>query len=452
MGNAKDDKDTLASAVDLRSRAEKLLKTKVPDAGFSLVEGEALRLLHELQVHQIELELQNAELIQARDEMESALEKYTDLYDFAPVAYFTLDHGGNIRAANLTAASLIRIERTLLLGARFSLFVVNEHRQLFSEFLEKVFVSLRKESCEVMLTTKGESPLYVQIEAIILGAGQECRVAVIDITRRKQAEKALLDLNAELEKRVEHRTRELQETQKQYVHAEKLSAIGRLSASIAHEFNNPLQGILAILNSLKKLAILEEEDRELLGLAISEGNRMKDLIRSLQDFNRPSSGRQVIMDVHVVLNSLLLLHKSDFKGRRISVVLDYSKELPQIIVVPDQIKQVFLNLLANAADACDKSGGMITVSTWQENDRVAVAIKDNCMGIKPEQMEHIFRPFYTTKSEVKGTGLGLSVSYGIVKKHHGEIRVESQPGEGATFTVLLPIKGVQEAASTTDRS
>jgi PAS domain-containing protein len=142
----------------------------MPDAGFSLVDGEALRLLHELQVHQIELELQNAELIQARDEMESALEKYTDLYDFAPVAYFTLDHVGIIRAANLTAATLFRIERSPLLGARLSLFVVNEHRQLFAEFLEKVFVSLRKESCEVMLTAKGESPLYVQIEAIILGA------------------------------------------------------------------------------------------------------------------------------------------------------------------------------------------------------------------------------------------------------------------------------------------
>ena len=138
-------------------------------------------LLHELQVHQIELELQNAELTQARDEMESALEKYTDLYDFAPVTYFTLDHVGNIRAANLTAATLFRIERSLLLGARFSLFVVNEHRQLFSEFLEKVFVSLSKESCEVMLTTKGESPLYAQIEAIMLGAGQECRVAVTRI-------------------------------------------------------------------------------------------------------------------------------------------------------------------------------------------------------------------------------------------------------------------------------
>ena len=185
--------------------------------------------------------------------------------------------------------------------------------------------------------------------------------------------------------------------------------------------------------------------------AIRESNRMKDLIRGLQDFNRPSSGRLVVMDIHKSLNSLLLMYKYEFNCKRISVVLDYAEELPQILAVPDQIKQVFLNLLANAADACERRGCVITVSTWQEHDRVAVAIKDNGRGIKPENIEFIFQPFYTTKAEIKGTGLGLSVSYGIIKKHHGEIRVESHPGEGATITVLLPIKGAEKTACITDR-
>ncbi len=254
------------------------------------------------------------------------------------------------------------------------------------------------------------------------------------------AEEKLQALKEDLEILVEKRTLELQETQKQYLHAEKLSAIGKLSASIAHEFNNPLQSIMTIIKGMKKYVPLKRKEAELVDLALQECQRMKNLILSLRDFNRPSSGRKTLTDVHNSLDAIMLLQKSDFNSKQISVVLNYAENLPRIMAVSDQIKQVFLNLLTNAADACRKGGGVITVSTWQENDRVAVAIKDNGVGIKPKNMEHIFRPFFTTKPEVKGIGLGLSVSYGIIKKHHGEIRVESQPGEGATFTILLPIK------------
>ena len=118
----------------------------------------------------------------------------------------------------------------------------------------------------------------------------------------------------------------------------------------------------------------------------------------------------------------------------------YAERLPQIMAVPDQIKQVFLNLLTNAADACQRPGGVISVHTRQQGDRVEVVISDTGIGIRPEDMELIFQPFYTTKPEVKGTGLGLSVSYGIIKSHDGEIRVTSRPGEGATFTVALPVR------------
>ena len=268
-----------------------------------------------------------------------------------------------------------------------------------------------------------------------------------DISELMQVQQQMEAINEDLERRVEARTLELQETQNKYLHAEKLSAIGKLSASIAHEFNNPLQGILSILKGLKKRAILEEEDRDLLNAAIGEGDRIKELIRSLQEFNRPSSGQKTLMDVHKSLQSLLLLHKSEFKGKRITLKLDLAEHLPPIIAVPDQIKQVFLNLLANAVDACQLPGGVITVSSWQENQYVAVAIKDTGIGIKAEDMALIFQPFYSTKATVKGTGLGLSVSHGIIKHHGGEIRVDSQPGQGATFTVLLPVKEAGNAAA-----
>jgi len=261
----------------------------------------------------------------------------------------------------------------------------------------------------------------------------------LEIIARKQAEEQLHTLKDELEERVKVRTSELQKTQSKYLHAEKLSAIGKLSASIAHEFNNPLQGIMAILKGLKRRVEMDEEDGELLGLAIIESERMKKLIHDLQNFNRPSSRMKVTMNVHDSLDALLLMYKSDFRKKGIATILNYAEGVPQILAIPDQIMQVFLNLLNNAVDASPHTGGEITISTRQEGKRIAVAIKDNGTGIEPEKFELIFQPFYTTKSEVKGTGLGLSVCHGIVQYHQGEILVESKPGEGSTFTVLLPI-------------
>ncbi len=267
-----------------------------------------------------------------------------------------------------------------------------------------------------------------------------------EITQRKQVEESLrkreeqlLALNNELEYLVEKRTQELQETHKQYLHAEKLSAIGKLSASIAHEVNNPLQGIMTILKGLKKYAILDEENREFLDLAIGESERIKNLIQSLYDFSQPSSGRKEIVDVHNSLNSLLLLNKNDFDEKQITVACNFTESLPQILAVKDQIKQVLLNLLTNAAEACLQAGGMITINTWLVEKWVAVAIKDTGIGIASDKLDQIFQPFYSTKAEVKGTGLGLSISHGIIKKHHGEIHVESKLGTGSTFTVLLPV-------------
>lgn len=271
--------------------------------------------------------------------------------------------------------------------------------------------------------------------------GEPTRIigATLDITERKRVEAELQGMKKELERKVEQRTRELMETHKKYLHAEKLSAIGKFSASIAHEFNNPLQAIQTILKTLRH-SVIEEEERKMVEMAVGECDRVKKLIRDLQNFYRPSSEKKDFTDVHNIIDSLLLLLKSDFKRTRISVKLDYEKTVPLIFVVSDQIKQVFLNLLSNAAEACNASGGSITVRTRKEDGKVAVTIQDTGVGIRPEEMEKIFQPFYTTKGTTKGTGLGLSISYGIVKNHGGEILVGSQPGEGTTFTVILPIE------------
>jgi len=282
----------------------------------------------------------------------------------------------------------------------------------------------------------------------------------IDITRRKKAEKALQKAHNGLEQRVKERTAELYEeimerkraetalktTYAQLLHAEKLSAIGNLSASIAHEFNNPLQGVMNIIKGVQRRVPLDKDEMELVNMAVRECNRMRDLIKSLQDFNRPTSGKIAAVDIHSTVESLLLLGKKEYSTKNIKIEKKFAENMPLIKAVSDQIKQVFLNLLNNAVDSCYK-GGTIAVQTEVQNRNVVVRFHDTGIGIKPEEIDHIFEPFFTTKPEVKGTGLGLSVSYGIIKEHGGKITVESAPGKGTTFSVTLPIKGGNNAAN-----
>lgn len=178
-------------ASELRRHAEQRLRAQMAEMYPTQAEHETQRLLHELEVHQVELEMQNDELRLARQELETSLEKYTDLYDFAPVGYVTLDHTGIIRTANLSGAKLLGVERSRLLGRRFNLFVAEEDRAAFSGFLAKVFTGEAEQSCEVLLPKEGNQNTYVQIEGQVDASGQECRIVLIDITTRRLAEDAL---------------------------------------------------------------------------------------------------------------------------------------------------------------------------------------------------------------------------------------------------------------------
>jgi signal transduction histidine kinase len=182
---------------------------------------------------------------------------------------------------------------------------------------------------------------------------------------------------------------------------------------------------------------MDEEDAQLVDSAIIECDRMKNLIKGLHDFNRPSTGKMAPMNIHSAIDSILMLSKKEYQTKKITVETNYA-DLPQVKAVADQIKQVLLNLLNNAIYACSK-GDTITISTdFINKEGIRIKIQDNGKGIKPEHLNKIFDPFFTTKPAIKGTGLGLSISYGIIKKHGGRIDVKSEPDKGTIFTITLP--------------
>ena len=279
-------------------------------------------------------------------------------------------------------------------------------------------------TCQVSCGGQG-SDLYLDIAAVpladSLGKGGGFVVIARDITEMVTAEQERAELEAQLR------------------HAQKMEAMGELSASIAHEFGNPLLGVRFLLRHLQDHAVLEEGDRDLLAVGLDEVERMQSLIRDLKSFYQPSSGRKTATDIHHRIDNILLFHQNYFKTHRVRVEKHYARSLPEVMVVQDQITQVFINLLVNGVEALPPEGGTLIITTSRDGDTVSIAFHDTGVGISREDQKKIFKPFFSTKQEVEGTGLGLSVSYGIVRSHGGDIRVSSAPGRGTTFTVILPV-------------
>jgi two-component system NtrC family sensor kinase len=261
------------------------------------------------------------------------------------------------------------------------------------------------------------------------------------LVRLKQARKELEDYGRGLEEKVEERTRELTEMQDHLIQSEKMASMGQLSASIAHEVNNPLSGALIYNQLITKKITRGEFDREAILNYLSkmehELSRSTKLIRSLLDFSVQSEPKIKEVNVNEVLNRALELgiHAGSKENTRVEKDL---QPLPTFMVDPDQLEQVFVNLIMNALQAMP-AGGTLALRTYMENREVKIAVKDTGCGIPPENMNKIFTPFFSTKKEVKGVGLGLSVSYGIIQGLKGRIGVESKVGEGTTFTVCLPV-------------
>ena len=231
---------------------------------------------------------------------------------------------------------------------------------------------------------------------------------------------------------------ELERSQAQLAQAEKMAAIGRLAASVAHEINNPLQAIHNSLHLSQHERLSPEKRLEYLCMAQAEVQRLIEIVQRMLDFYRPSRGGVVPADVNDVVENVLALAHKRLQHDDIRVHTNLSPNLPLVPMLADQITQVGLNIVINAVDAMP-SGGDLRLETMlsEDGEWVFICFHDTGSGMSSEQIANLFEPFYTTKSD--GTGLGLAISYGIVERHGGEIEVSSPPGEGAAFVVKLPV-------------
>ena len=247
-----------------------------------------------------------------------------------------------------------------------------------------------------------------------------------------------------MEEKIETRTNELRQAQAQISHQEKMASLGLMAAGIAHEIGNPLTSISSMAQVIKRKTT-DEKTAEYAASILKNIERISRIVRELVDFSKPSPHKEIETDVNEIVNSAVSIIKYDRRSKKIDFNLNLQPNLPKTVLVPDHLLQIFLNILINAVDASEGLGTKINVKTLSSNQHIQIDISDQGCGIPPENVNRIFEPFFTTKGVGKGTGLGLTVSYGLVKKLQGEIKVQSEIKKGSTFSVCLPILEELEA-------
>lgn len=266
-----------------------------------------------------------------------------------------------------------------------------------------------------------------------------------------------------LEEEVQKKTAEIVKAHDQLINAEKLASLGRMAAGVAHELNSPLTGIVTFAHlMLKRMPPDNKQDVEDLEVIIEQAERCSKIIKSLLGFSRKATSEKALVSINALIESTIAMVRNQAKFHNIKFNLTLDDAIPSVAADPNQMQQVFLNLLINAADAMNERG-QVSITTglagdapeggtpWfkkghpqDEKKYIEIEFTDTGPGIPEEHLGRIFEPFFTTKPVGKGTGLGLAVSYGIIKKHGGNIIVRSEVGKGATFLIRLPVEGEGE--------
>jgi PAS domain S-box-containing protein len=369
-------------------------------------------------------------------------QKYRRIVETSIEGIISLNKDTRITFINQQMASMLGYTIEEMLGQKFETFLpedqLSDHRMQLelraqgkSSVYERCLLSKNGHRHWVLISGKA----IFNIEGVPDGSFG----MVTDITDRKQAEENIQRLNAELEKRVEERTRELGEAQEQLVRHEKLAVLGQMASSVGHELRNPL----AVINSAIYYLKLVQPDadakiKQYLGIIDQEVRNSDKIITDLLDFARIKSVDREIISVSSLVNQTLQRFPVP---PSIEIALDIPSDLPRVFVDPRQIIQVLGNLTVNACQAMAPSdmpnGGQLSLCSRVQNDMINIVVKDTGVGISAENMKKLFEPLFTTKT--KGIGLGLAVSQKLIEANGGRIEVESEAGVGSSFSVYLPI-------------
>ena len=360
-------------------------------------------------------------------ELKEAYDFMNKIVQSSPNPTMATDLKGNIIIWNRAA------EETLGYAASEVIGKMNIDKIYPEDMARKVKQMLRSDEYGGVGRLKAYPMVYVRRDGKVV----EGTLSAASIYDGKNNEIATVGSFVDLRERLEME-RALRRTQEQLLQSEKLAAMGRLTSQIAHELNNPLYGIMNTLELLKSEVSPQSKRRKILEMALSETVRLSDLLRKMLSFSKPDQDQRQPVDINTVIDEILLLHEKQLKENDIHISATFGKGLGRVNASKDQLRQVILNMVANARDAM-LNGGTLTVSTRRDTENVIIEIKDTGTGIKPEHIDKIFDSFFTTKDEVKGVGLGLSVCYGFIKDHGGDIVVNSQEGAGTTFVITLPV-------------
>jgi PAS domain S-box-containing protein len=452
------------ASAELRRRAEERLGEQPPAA-----EEELRRLHHELQVHQVELEMQNAELRQTRDALETALQKYTELYEFAPVGYFTLDRKGSIRSVNLTGAALLGVERSRLVDRPFGLFVTDEGHPAFTACLARIFTNPGKGACEVTLRREGEAPLCAQVEGVADLAGEECHLALIDVSERKRAEEAL-----RLEKKAAEALLKMKEANEVLRLTQEAAEVFRREketvetntrlknqflVNMSHELRTPMTGILGML----QFALAEDlspQLREYLETTQRSARSLLRILNDILDMAKVEAGKLGIeakpFSPRTCITEAVDIMTPEVRRKGLAFAIMVAEEVPDR-VVGDQmrLRQVLINLIGNAVKftVSGKVAVQVTAGKMTADGKrpCSFAVTDSGIGIPEDKKDLLFRVFSQVDPSLSrnygGTGLGLAISKEIVELMGGTISFVSAAGVGSTFSFTLPL---QEAGTEHD--